>query len=77
MGTQFAKIESKLGETDRARAIFMHISEYCNPGIETPFWNTWNEFEIYHGTKETFQDMMRVKRTIQIKYNGANPFDTS
>lgn len=31
MGLRFAKMERKLGEVDRARAIYQHLSQFCNP----------------------------------------------
>jgi pre-mRNA-splicing factor SYF1 len=31
MGLRFAKIERKLNEVDRARAIYIHLSQYCEP----------------------------------------------
>jgi pre-mRNA-splicing factor SYF1 len=30
-GIRFAKLERKLGEIDRARAIYAHISQFTNP----------------------------------------------
>jgi pre-mRNA-splicing factor SYF1 len=30
-GIRFAKLERKLGEIDRARAIYAHISQFSNP----------------------------------------------
>jgi pre-mRNA-splicing factor SYF1 len=31
MGLQYAQLERKLGEVDRARAILVHISALCDP----------------------------------------------
>ena len=31
MGLRFAKMERKLGELERARGIYQHLSQFCNP----------------------------------------------
>jgi len=31
LGLRFAKLERKLGELDRARSIYEHLSQFCNP----------------------------------------------
>ena len=31
LGLRFAKLERKLNEIDRARAVYMHLSQFCNP----------------------------------------------
>lgn len=33
MGLRFAKIERKMGEVERARAIYQHLSQFCNPKV--------------------------------------------
>lgn len=74
MGLRFAKIERKLGEIERARAIYQHLSQFCNPKIkdlEEKFWNLWEKFEIYHGNEDTYKDFMRTKRTVELKYSVA------
>lgn len=75
-GVMFADIERKLGEIDRSRAIHHYTSQYIDPrrpGAET-FWETWREFEIYHGNEDTFREMMRVKRTVSLKYSAIGAF---
>ena len=76
VGLRFANIEKKLGEIDRARAIYQYISQYCDPRTETnkDFWSSWYDFEVYHGNETTFREMMRTKRTINLKFNGVGPF---
>lgn len=76
MGLRFAKMERKLGEIDRARAIYQHLSQYCNPRLkdnEEQFWNIWEKFEVYHGNEDTYSDYMRAKRTVELRYSVANP----
>lgn len=45
MCRRFAAMERKLGEIDRARAIYAHASQFCDPRIEPEFWAEWNSFE--------------------------------
>lgn len=62
----------KLGEIDRARGIFTHLSQFCNPMKEEykeAFWKIWENFEMTHGNVETFQDMESVKRSVHNKYS--------
>ena len=39
MGMRFAQLERKLGEIDRARTIYIHISQFTNPQEDIDgFW---------------------------------------
>ncbi len=70
LGIRFAKVERKLGEIDRARAIYANLSQFCNPEKkEDKFWKIWEQFEFYHGNEETMKDYMRAKRTVALKYS--------
>ncbi len=40
MCTRFSEMETKLGEIDRARAIYAHCSQMCDPRITSDFWQT-------------------------------------
>lgn len=73
IGKKFANIEKKLGEIDRARAIYGYVSQFCDPrkSDEEEFWKVWHDFEVYHGNEDTFREMMRIKRTVITKYAGA------
>jgi pre-mRNA-splicing factor SYF1 len=66
---RFANLELKLGEIDRARAIFAHASQFCDPRSQPKFWKEWNAFEIDHGSEDTFREMLRIKRSIQAQFN--------
>lgn len=37
MGIRFAELETKLGEIDRARAIYAHTSQICDPRVICTF----------------------------------------
>jgi len=42
LGIRFAKLERKLNEIERARAVYTHLSQYCNPNFyEGSFWRVW------------------------------------
>jgi pre-mRNA-splicing factor SYF1 len=45
MCRRFAALERKLGEIDRARAIYAHASQFCDPRSHAEFWQEWNQFE--------------------------------
>ena len=71
MGIRFAKVERKLGEIDRARAIYANLAQFCNPEAAPgdKFWKIWEQFEFFHGNEETMKDFMRAKRTVALKYS--------
>ena len=69
MCLRFANLERKLGEIDRARGIYQHCSQLCNPRTAEKFWQTWNDFEVRHGNEDTFRDMLRIKRSVAASYN--------
>ena len=65
----FASTEIKLGEVDRARAIYIHGCQMADPEINPDYWKTWSDFEVKYGNEETFKEMLRVKRSVQSKYS--------
>nr|CAD7440654.1 unnamed protein product [Timema bartmani] len=69
MCLRFAEMETKLGEIDRARTIYAHCSQMCDPRVTADFWQTWKEFEVRHGNEDTMREMLRIKRSVQATYN--------
>ncbi|KAI0703601.1 spliceosome complex protein [Cytidiella melzeri] len=69
MCLRFASMERKLGEIDRARAIYAHASQFCDPRVNQNFWAEWNTFEIETGSEDTFREMLRIKRSVQAQFN--------
>jgi hypothetical protein len=67
----FATLERKLGEIDRARAIYAHASQFCDPRVNPMFWSEWNTFEIETGSEDTFIEMfkLQIKRSVQAQFN--------
>lgn len=77
MGLRYADLERKLGEIDRARGIYSHCSQMCDPRTCSNFWNTWKDFEIKHGNEDTIREMLRIKRSVQATFNTQVNFLTS
>lgn len=69
MCIRFAEMETKLGEIDRARAIYSHASQMCDPRVTVEFWQVWKDFEVKHGNEDTLREMLRIKRSVQAVYN--------
>ncbi|WVR08250.1 pre-mRNA-splicing factor SYF1 [Kwoniella sp. DSM 27419] len=74
MCRRFARMERKLGEIDRARAIYAHASQFCDPRVVPDFWQEWNQFEIDTGSEDTFREMLRIKRAVQAAFNTETSF---
>ena len=73
---RFAEFERKLGELDRARALYVHASQFSNPVQDADFWSTWHEFEVRHGNEDTFREMLRIKRAVAASFSDMH-FNTS
>ncbi|KAI1003509.1 Pre-mRNA-splicing factor syf1 [Podosphaera aphanis] len=69
MCLKFADMEKRLGEIDRARAIYGHASQFCDPRTCPSFWSKWECFEVQHGNEDTFKEMLRIKRSVQAAFN--------
>ncbi|EUB63401.1 Pre-mRNA-splicing factor SYF1 [Echinococcus granulosus] len=69
MCLRFADLERKLGEVDRARAVYAYAAQMCDPRTEPEFWKIWKEFELAHGNEDTLREMLRIKRSVQATYN--------
>ncbi|KAK5081799.1 pre-mRNA-splicing factor syf1 [Exophiala xenobiotica] len=69
MCLKFAEMERRLGEIDRARAIYGHGSQFADPRTEKAFWDVWEKFEVAHGNEDTFKEMLRIKRSVAASFN--------
>ncbi|KAJ3008700.1 UNVERIFIED_CONTAM: Pre-mRNA-splicing factor SYF1 [Siphonaria sp. JEL0065] len=69
MAIRFAQMEASLFEVDRARAIWSYGSQFADPRIDPEYWKGWQEFETKHGNEDTFKEMLRLKRSVQAKFN--------
>lgn len=68
MCLNFSEIELKLGEVDRARDILAHGSQFSDPRKEKSYWEKWHQFEVHHGNEDTFREMLRIKRSVQLQF---------
>ena len=66
---KFAEMERRLGEIDRARAIWGHASQFSDPRVRPEFWRKWEAFEVQHGNEDTFKEMLRIKRSVLARFN--------
>jgi pre-mRNA-splicing factor SYF1 len=69
MCLKFAEMERRLGEIDRARAIYGHGSQFADPRVDKGFWEVWEKFEVAHGNEDTFKEMLRIKRSVAAQFN--------
>ncbi|KAH8926658.1 TPR-like protein [Atractiella rhizophila] len=69
MCLRFSAMEKKLGEIDRARRIFGYGAQFCDPRTMAKYWKEWNDFEVDHGSEDTFREMLRIKRSVQASFN--------
>ncbi|KAK7204893.1 hypothetical protein BZA70DRAFT_187511 [Myxozyma melibiosi] len=65
----FADMERKLGEIERARGVYVHGSQFADPRLHPKYWEKWHEFEVMNGDEETFKEMLRIKRAVTAQYN--------
>eukprot|EP01017_Pseudomicrothorax_dubius_P029249 TRINITY_DN3538_c0_g1_i2.p1 TRINITY_DN3538_c0_g1~~TRINITY_DN3538_c0_g1_i2.p1 ORF type:complete len:768 (+),score=176.01 TRINITY_DN3538_c0_g1_i2:60-2363(+) len=74
IGLRYSALERKLGEIDRARGIYVHLSQFTDPSLDLySLWRTWEEFEVHHGNEDTYREFMRIRRSVQAKYALAPP----
>ncbi|KAK9459524.1 uncharacterized protein V1516DRAFT_655256 [Lipomyces oligophaga] len=66
---EFAGMETKLGEIDRARGIYVHGSQFADPRVVPRYWERWHEFEVSNGDEQTYKEMLRIKRLVTAQYN--------
>lgn len=66
---RYADLEKRLGEVDRARVIYRHCSNFCDPRSMPSFWQVWHNFEVNYGNEETFREMLRIKRSVQARFD--------
>lgn len=68
----FAEMETKIGEVDRARAIYAHGSQFADPKRELNYYVKWQEFEEEYGNEDTYREMLRIKRTMELANSQVN-----
>ncbi|KAJ2828003.1 pre-mRNA-splicing factor syf1 [Coemansia erecta] len=71
LGMEFAQTELQLGEIDRARALFAYAAQFADPRTAPRVWQRWHDFEVQHGSEDSFKEMLRVKRSVQARATDA------
>jgi len=69
MCLRFAAAERAMGEIDRAREIYAHGSQICDPRTTQEYWAAWKEFEVQHGNEDTMKELLRIQRSMAAKFN--------
>lgn len=65
----FIAVEIKLGEVDRARALYGYGSQFCDPRTSPDYWEKWHDFELQYGNEDTYREMLRIKRSVVAQFN--------
>lgn len=78
LALEYAMLERKLNEIDRARAIYAYGGQLVDPRREEgkKYYEVWREFEEAHGNEETFREMLRVQRSVQVAFSQVNYLPT-
>ena len=68
---QYAAVESQIGEIERGRRLFHHAAQFANPKNSdlAYMWDKWRDFELEHGNEETYKDMKRVRRSVDVLFS--------
>lgn len=63
---RFIKFETTNLELTRARALFRYAGGLGNPQhhMMKTTWRAWEEFELEHGTEDTYKQMLKFKREV-------------
>jgi pre-mRNA-splicing factor SYF1 len=69
---EYAEMERKLGEIDRARSIFVYGSQFADPKRDINYWKSWQDFEETFGNEETFREMLRIQRSVEVTFSHVN-----
>lgn len=66
---EYAESERRLGEIDRARAIYQYGSQFADPKrYGGSYWQAWRDFEAAHGSEESFKDLLRVQKSVALAF---------
>ncbi|KAJ2122168.1 pre-mRNA-splicing factor syf1 [Coemansia sp. RSA 720] len=71
LSAEYAQTELQLGEVDRARALLAYAAQFADPRTDPRVWQQWHDFEVQHGSEDSFKEMLRVKRSVQARATDA------
>jgi pre-mRNA-splicing factor SYF1 len=68
---EYSRIETEAGQIERARKLLEHAAQFANPAKEELafIWEMWKNFEVQHGTEETYKELKRVRRYVDVMYS--------
>jgi len=70
---EFSKMELNLGEVERARTVLRYGAALVDPERDRGgYWAQWHDFEVAQGDEETFREMLRVKRSVVVRFSTVN-----
>ena len=69
MCTQYCQVEQQVGQTDRARSLLVHASQFAEPEKFEEFWHFWKNWELEFGDEETYKDMKRKQRAVTVAFS--------
>lgn len=61
----FAKLEEQLKEFEKCKTILRFGARLIHPSKNLLLWDYWSEFELRHGDKETYKDMLKMRREME------------
>lgn len=62
---EFSMTEAALNEVERARELLKYGAQLLPPGRNGELWKSWDNFEIQYGDKESYKDMLKLKRRLE------------
>lgn len=76
LGRKYIDLEVKMGEFERARAVFNYVAQFTDPRSKEgeTFWSDWHNFEVRNGNEDTFKEMLRVKRAVEAEFSSRVDF---
>jgi pre-mRNA-splicing factor SYF1 len=68
---EYARFQAEVGQADRARKLYEHGSQFANPNKADLlfFWDMWKNFEVEHGSEDTYKEMKRTRRLVDVQYS--------
>ncbi|CCK69543.1 mRNA splicing protein SYF1 KNAG_0C04410 [Huiozyma naganishii CBS 8797] len=62
---QFVQLETEQKEYKRVRELFSYGAQLVPPSKNEDLWKVWDQFEIEHGDRESYRDMLKLKKKLE------------
>ncbi|AGO10123.1 AaceriAAR131Wp [[Ashbya] aceris (nom. inval.)] len=69
---EYAQVEEDLKQVNRARSLLNYGAQLLHPSDSGPLWEYWELFELRHGNKDTYKDMLQLKRQVEDLFDGGS-----